>query len=226
MCGRFTKMHSWAEVHSFLSLDLLRGEVADALFRPSYNFAPTQVTPVARACAPATAELAAMRWGLVPSWSKDVKKHAINARAETVATQAMFRSAFRRRRCLVPANGYYEWQALPGERAKQPWYFQPAEGSLFAFGGVWERWGEGADAFESFAIITTAANEFVAPVHDRMPLIVAREHHAQWLFGTPEEASALLVPVPGTLLAAHRVSTRVNRPAVNDASLIAAVDGG
>lgn len=221
MCGRFTKRYTWSEVHSFLRLELLRGEVADALFAPRFNVAPTQEVGVARAADEHAAEFVSMRWGLIPSWSKDPKRPAINARAETVASNAMFRTAFRRRRCLIPVSGFYEWQARAGELRKQPWYFFPANAPLFAFGGLWERWTDGAITHDTFAIVTTLANEFVQPVHDRMPLIVAPEHHQLWLFGSPDEVSSLLVPAPGTALAAHRVSERVNSPRLDDESLVA-----
>ena len=224
MCGRFTHMYTWDEVHSFLSLDLLRGDVADALFGPRYNVAPSQSVLVARASSPAQAEFAPMRWGFVPSWAKDAKRASINARSETVATNGVFRAAFKKRRCLIPVSGFYEWQALEGSTRKQPWYFHPAHDPLFAFGGLWEVWGEGADAVATVAIVTTSANEFVAPIHDRMPLIVPREHHAAWLFGEPEAAAKLMVPALGTSMAAHRVSAQVNSPRADGRELIGAVE--
>ena len=217
-------MYTWDEVHSFLSLDLIRGDIADALFGPRYNVAPSQAVLVARESLHAKAELAPMRWGLVPSWAKDAKRASINARSETVATNGMFRAAFKKRRCLIPVSGFYEWQVVEGTARKQPWYFHPASDPLFAFGGLWEQWGDGADRVETVAIVTTAANEFVQPVHDRMPLIVPREHHALWMFGAPDEAAKLMVPALGTSMAAHRVSERVNKPIVNDATLIDAME--
>jgi len=217
-------MYSWAEVHEFLSLDLLKGEVADALFGPRYNVAPSQSVLVARASSTAQAELAPMRWGFVPSWAKDAKRASINARAETVATNGMFRAAFKKRRCLIPVSGFYEWQAIKGSTRKQPRYFYPAHDPLFAFGGLWEVWGEGADAVATVAIVTTVANEFVEPIHDRMPLIVPRKHHAQWLFGEPDAAAKLMVPALGTSMAAHRVAEKVNNPHSSGAELAEAVE--
>jgi putative SOS response-associated peptidase YedK len=217
-------MFTWDEVHSFLSLDLLSGPVADALFAPRYNVAPTQTSLVVRVGASGAFELSAMRWGFVPSWSSDLKKSSINARGETVATTRMFRSAFEKRRCLVLVSGFYEWQALPGSTRKQPWYFHPAQGKLLALGGIWEHWTDGAAHLDSFAIVTTSANELIEPLHDRMPLILPPEAHATWLTGQPAEASALIVPAPGTVLGAHRVSERVNRPSSDEIALIEALE--
>ena len=224
MCGRFTHMHSWPEVHAFLRLDLIRGDVADALFAPHYNVAPTQTVLVARARADGKAELAPMRWGLAPHWSKEPKKGPINARCETVATNGMFRAAFKRRRAIVPVGGFFEWEKVDGAPRKQPWYFRPASDPMFAFGGLWEIWGEGDAKLETFTIVTTPANEFVAPLHDRMPLILPREAHQLWLFGEPEDAAKLMVPAPGTTMAAHRVSDRVNKPSAVGAGLVEAVE--
>jgi putative SOS response-associated peptidase YedK len=217
-------MYSWAEVHEFLSLDLLEGEVADALFGPRFNVAPSQDVLVARAASPTQAELVPMRWGFVPSWAKDAKRASINARSETVATNGMFRTAFKKRRCLIPVSGFYEWQAIEGSTRKQPWYFYPAHDPLFAFGGLWEEWGEGAERVATVAIVTTAANEFVEPIHDRMPLIVPRKHHAQWLFGEPDVAAKLMVPALGTSMAAHRVTEKVNNPRAGGRELIEVAD--
>jgi putative SOS response-associated peptidase YedK len=219
MCGRYTHMYTWEEVHAFLCLDLIRGDVAEALYGPHYNVAPTQSSLVARARADGKAELVPMKWGFVPAWAKDNKRASINARAETVATNGVFRAAFKQRRCLVPLSGFYEWQALEEGKRKQPWYFYPAQGALWAIGGIWETWGEA----DTFALITTAANEFIAPLHDRMPLILPREAQQLWLFGAPDEAAKLMAPAPGTVMAGHMVSDRVNRPKGQGPELIQAI---
>ena len=224
MCGRFTQMHTWPEVHAFLALEMLQGPVAEALYGERYNIAPSQSIPLARAAGERVAEIVPMRWGLLPGWAKTTQRAPINARAETLASNAMFRSAFKHRRCLIPASGFYEWQALAGSPRKQPWYFHPAEEPLFAFGGVWEPAREGEGALATFAIVTTPANEFVQPIHDRMPLILPRAARQTWLFGSPEEAAALLVPVAGTALAAYRVSERVNSSRAEGSALIEALD--
>jgi putative SOS response-associated peptidase YedK len=224
MCGRYTHMYTWEEVHAFLCLDLIRGEVAEALYGPHYNVAPTQSSLVARARADGKAELVPMRWGLAPHWSKDPRKGPINARGETVRTNGMFRAAFAKRRAIIPVSGFYEWQTLQAEGRKQPWYFSPNGAPIFAFAGLWEVWGEGESKLETFTIVMTDANEFIAPLHDRMPVILPREAHQLWLFGAPDEAAKLMVPAPGTALVAHRVSERVNRPRENGPDLIRSID--
>lgn len=221
MCGRFTHEYTWPEVHAFLCLDAFRTPEALAGFEKRYNVAPTQQVPVIRTGEDGVAELVSMRWGFVPSWAKGMARASINARAETVATNRVFRAAFKERRCLVPMSGFFEWQAVPGEARKQPWYIHPADGSLWAIGGVWET---APDGMPTLALITTAANEFVAPLHDRMPLVIARESHKAWLAGTVAEADQLLAPCSGTAMAARRVSARVNRPREQGQELIAGVE--
>jgi putative SOS response-associated peptidase YedK len=215
-------MFTWEQVHAFLCLDLLRGPVAEALFEQRFNVAPTQTVNVVRAAGDGNAaELARMRWGLIPSWSKDGKPGPINARCEAVQTNGLFRTAFKKRRCIVPVSGFYEWQKLEGQSRKQPWYFFPATDPLFAFAGLWEIYGEGEARVDTFTVVTTPANELIEPLHDRMPLILPRDRIETWLRGTPDEAATVMVPAPGTVLAAHRVSERVNRSREQGAELIA-----
>jgi putative SOS response-associated peptidase YedK len=168
--------------------------------RRRYNIAPTQEAPVVRAAAGGAREAAMLRWGLVPAWAKElaVGTRMINARAEGVEAKPAFRAAIRQRRCLVPASGFFEWKGVAGR--KQPFAIRPAGRELFAFAGLWETWkpADGA-AVETFTIITTEANEAVAAIHDRMPVILPREAEDAWLEGNPDEARALLKPYAGDL---------------------------
>jgi putative SOS response-associated peptidase YedK len=173
-------------------------------------------------------ECVALRWGLVPSWADDpaVGNRLINARAETVASKPSFRAAFRQRRCLVPADGFYEWQKQAGK--KQPFYIHLRGGGPFAFAGLWERWQGADEPIESFTIVTTEANELVRSLHERMPVILPREAYKHWLdpaYAKLEELQALLRPYPAEEMAAFPVSTRVNSPRVDDAACIVPVTG-
>ena len=158
---------------------------------PRYNIAPTQQVPVIRLRADASRELSLLRWGLVPSWAQDpsIGQRMINARAETVASKPSYRAAFRRRRCLVPADGYYEWQKAG--RAKQPYYIRLRDEPLFAMAGLWEQWHDtGGELWETFAIITTEANQATRAIHDRMPVILSQQDYAQWLDPACEQSAA------------------------------------
>lgn len=193
-----------------------------------YNIAPTQMAPVVRRKAGATSrELVLLRWGLVPGWAKDPGGAArlINARAESVAEKSAFRGAFARRRCLVPADGFYEWEKT--DAAKQPWHIVAVDGAPLAFAGLWERWQPPAgEALETFTIITTDANAKLAAIHDRMPAIIAPAVHAAWLDpATPAaDCKALLAPCPPDAISAYKVSTRVNNVRNDDAGCIARME--
>ena len=208
MCGRYTlktPAKELAEVFGTLPVP----EMA-----PRYNVAPSQQVLMVRGVNGAR-EAALASWGLLPRFIADPAKglKPINARAETVAKSPMFRFAFQNRRCLMPADGFYEWQKLEAKR-KQPWYFALKDGGPFAFAAVWERWGEGDAAVESCALITGAPNELVKPVHDRMPVIVPAEKYEVWLdpAAKPAQLLSLLVPYPADEMDARAVSTRVNSP--------------
>ena len=195
-----------------------------------FNIAPTQEAPVLRQRREPAGErsLQNLRWGLVPPWAADLKIGAqmINARAETAFEKPAFRNAFRRRRCLVPADGFYEWRQEGKER--QPYLIARRDSALLAFAGLWERWtpkapAPGAPAFvDSFTILTTTANALLQPLHERMPVILPREAYARWLDpdAEPEALRALLVPAPEDLLRYVPVDRRVNAAREDDAALI------
>lgn len=157
-----------------------------------------------------------LRWGLIPAWAKDasIGARCINARASTVAEKPAFRAAFRTRRCLVPADGFYEWRAEGG--ARQPYRIVLNGGEPFAFAGLWEQWRGSAETVESFAIVTTEANDTLKALHDRMPVILAPADYAQWLSGTPHEAQALLRPCPSAAVGYFPVEPHVNHAKHDD----------
>lgn len=201
MCGRFTLR---SELN--MLLDQFAVELAEALeWEPRYNIAPS-LDVLAVRVAEQKRELVKLRWGLIPSWAKDARLAQINARADTAATKPMFRAAYKRRRCLVLADGYYEW--LREGKAKRPFLHEVAGGKPFAFAGLWESWDEpqGKSPLESCAILTTAANELAAQVHDRMPVILEQEDYADWLTGE----QVPLVSFPADRMTVRPVSQYVN----------------
>ena len=226
MCGRFTlRTAAPVLVQQFgLSAQL---DFLDDL-KPRFNIAPSQQVLAVRESMPGQRSPAWLRWGLVPSWADDPKigYKLINARADTVHSKPSFRSAFKQRRCLVLADGYFEWQPLDS-KTKQPYYFQRADGDPFAFAGLWEHWHKaGAPAaIESCTLITTDANTLAATVHNRMPVILGERDYAAWL--SPETPAdrlrQLLVPLGDNVLTATAVSTYVNKPANQGAECIEAV---
>lgn len=181
---------------------------------PRYNIAPTQPVATVRQ-AGATRMLAMMRWGLVPSWASDISigGQLINGRSETVLEKPAFRESFRARRCLIPADGFYEWKKAGKE--KQPFHFGMKDGSLFAFAGVWDRWKSPGGAWlESCSILTTAPNQLLADVHDRMPVILPARHYEAWLSAPGSEAgrlTELLVPYDASFMKRYAVSSLVNK---------------
>jgi len=229
MCGRFTLRTPASIVAAHF------GVLEVPPFAPLFNIAPTQPMAVVRHLSGepvSPRDLAWMHWGLIPSWAQDRSMGArmINARAETVAEKPAYRAAFRRRRGLVAADGFYEWQRPeqtaelttgraakrgPGGAKKQPYYIRLREDRPFAFAGLWETW-ESPDGspLDSATILTTEANELMRPIHDRMPMILAPEDYARWLDPAtdPGELSALLRPYPSDEMTAYPVSTYVNSP--------------
>ena len=173
-------------------------------------------------------ELVALRWGLIPGWAKDpaIGNRMINARAETVAEKPAYRAAFRRRRCLVPADGFYEWQRIG--RRKQPYFIHMRDDGPFALAGLWESW-EGPDnsLIESFTVVTTEPNRVVEPIHNRMPVILDQSDYDLWLDSATEDAQVLaplLVPYPAESMESYPVSSQVNNPAHEDPSCVEAID--
>lgn len=215
MCGRY-ELHTPIEEVA-RRFDAALGDEARGL-PPRYNIAPTLRVPVVRQGRQGL-EVELMTWGLVASWAQDLARvKPINARAETVFDQPMFRTAIRRRRCLLPADGFYEWQR--GSAHKQPYRIGMADGSLMALAGLWEVWQRpGQPSLASCAILVTAANALMAPIHDRMPVIVHPQDSARWLDPALEDRAAIepmLVPFAPEPMRAYPVSTRVNN-ARNDA---------
>jgi len=196
MCGRYTNALTWRQIVELYRITQPGPEAAPNL-APRYNLAPTQIAPVVRPLPDGGRELALLRWGLVPFWAKDAKiaSQCINARAETVATKPAFREAFKRRRCLVPADGFYEWK-LAADGKKQPYRIVMQDGSPMTFAGLWE--ANVGLGIESFTIVTTTPNETLAPLHDRMPVILAPEDHDAWLDPSRDEAP-LLRPYLGSM---------------------------
>jgi putative SOS response-associated peptidase YedK len=209
MCGRFTVKATWAELVALYRLTMA---APPHNLRPRYNVCPTD--PVDTVIEEeGRRELVPMRWGLIPRWwsktIKDVKMATFNARAETVEAKPFFRDAFKRTRCLIPVAGYYEWQDTPG--GKQPWYFTARDGSpLLTAAGLWDEWKDRqtGERLKSCTMIITAPNDFVAEVHDRMPVLLTEEQFAPWLSG--EAGMEYLKPAPNDYLQRSPVSKRVN----------------
>lgn len=223
MCGRYSLSQSGETIAAAFDL----ADVPTVASR--YNIAPTQPVPVIRAAA-GTRQIAELHWGLIPSWSKDpgIGARLINARAETVTEKPSFRSAFKRRRCLLVADGFYEWQRSP--QGKQPYYFQLDNQQPFGFAGLWEHWENGAgDVIESCTILTTEANDLLRPVHDRMPVILQRQDYELWLdpeMQQPERLQALLRPYSADAMTHYAVSARVNNPKNNSADCVQPLGAG
>jgi len=219
MCGRFTLTLDPGELKEELDLSSIAVELL-----PRFNIAPTQ--PVAVVTDDEKRKVELFRWGLIPSWAKDptIGSRLINARAETLSEKPAFRKAFERRRCLILADGFFEW-AIPAENVKRktPYYFQLASGKPFTFAGLWEFWRtpEGEE-LRTCTIITCPANEAIAPFHDRMPVILPKAVRWSWLdpLAKPAELSQMLKPYPAGEISFRPVSTLVNSPAIDAPEII------
>jgi putative SOS response-associated peptidase YedK len=223
MCGRFTLTQP-AYIAAKFELDNF-APVEPEFYEPRFNVAPTQrIVVIPTVDGERVARR--MRWGLIPSWARDAKigSSMINARAEGVATKPSFRNAFKSRRCLIPADGFYEWQPTP--RGKQPYRIMLADGSMFAFAGLWERWRDPVtdEWIESCCIVTCEPNELAAKFHNRMPVIIGDADYDAWLTGTPDQALELLKPYPAEEMRAYPVSARVNTPKDDLPELVAEID--
>jgi putative SOS response-associated peptidase YedK len=220
MCGRYVLKTPSEEMRRAFDF------VEHPNLAPRYNVAPTQEAPVIRQRRTPAGErtLQNLRWGLVPAWAEDPRIGArlINARSETLLEKPSFRTAFRRRRCLVPADGFYEWQAEG--RVRQPFLITRRDDAVFAFAGLWERWTppDRAAPLDSFTIITTTANDFLKPLHERMPVILPPDAYARWLDpdAEPEQLVELLKPAANDVLRCVPVDARVNSPRADDAELL------
>jgi putative SOS response-associated peptidase YedK len=223
MCGRFTLVRLSDFLNRFPWIAPPTPAPAAAPAQPRYNVAPTQ--PVAAVTNTQPAKVDFLRWGLVPSWAKDlaVGNRMINARSETVAEKPAFSRLLHRRRCLIPADGFYEWRKNSDGKTKTPMYIRMRGGRPFAFAGLWDQWRDpSGQAVRSCTIITTTANELVRPIHDRMPVILREADYQRWLQpeGEANEAPAassqleLLAPYPAGEMEAYPVSTAVNNPRI------------
>jgi putative SOS response-associated peptidase YedK len=222
MCGRFTLRSPASVIAAHFGLF----DVPP--FSPRFNIAPSQPVPVVRLRteepSPPQREWAWLHWGLIPSWAKEesIGNRMINARAESVAEKPAYRAPFRRHRCLVVADGFYEWRQA--DRHKQPYYIRMRDHRPFAFAGLWDHWaGPQRKTIESCVILTTAANAILRPLHDRMPVILAAAEYARWLdphVQEPAELTPLLDPYPAEEMMAYLVDARVNSPRRDDPSCI------
>jgi putative SOS response-associated peptidase YedK len=221
MCGRYT-----LKANPKIIEEKFRAIVPDgALFEPRYNIAPTQLVETVREIA-GVREYAPLKWGLVPSWAQDpaVGNKLCNARAETVTEKPSFREAFKRRRCLIPASGFYEWRKQTSG-PKQPFYFYVKDEEVFAFAGLFEEWldRETGELLETCSIITTTANKVLEPVHERMPVILKPDDYDQWLDPkeqNPQKLQELLRPFPSEDMGSRMVGTSVNFVSNNSPELI------
>lgn len=221
MCGRFSSSSKPEQIKKEFKV-----AVEDpAIFKPRYNIAPSQMIPVVldRMGERIVAQL---KWGLVPSWAKDalIGSRMINARAETLMEKPSFREAYKSRRCIIPASGFYEWQRAE-KGAKQPFYFYLTNKEVFGFAGLWEEWldKKSGESLETCTIITTEANDVLKPVHDRMPVILKAADYDEWLDtkeANTDKLQKLLAPYPPDEMSSHAVSRAVNSPTLDSPELI------
>jgi putative SOS response-associated peptidase YedK len=230
MCGRFVSASPPDELARYFDVD----KVAEKVLDPSFNVAPTNDVYVVVETG-GIRRLEAFHWGLIPFWAKEAKvgQKMINARAETLTEKRTYARPFAKRRCIVPADGFFEWKKVPDQKAKQPMYIHRKDDEPLAFAGLWELWKPKGDDGEyssdesswirSCTIITTTPNEVMAPIHDRMPVILPPSAWNDWLAPENADVDALgkfLVPAPSALLTTHPVTTRVNNVRSKDSGLI------
>lgn len=223
MCGRFTSMYTWEEL---VRLYRLTEPYMIRNLQPRYNICPTTMVDVVTELE-GKRQIEQLRWGLIPGWwskpLKEMKIATFNARAETVEQKPMFRTAFKKNRCIIPASGYYEWQHIEGDKKPQPWYFTQKNSPIVSIAGIWDEWKDRTtgELIRSCSMIITEPNKFVAEVHDRMPVILQLEQFDGWLSG--ELGKEVLVPANDNLLQRWMVDKKVNssRAEDDDAGLIA-----
>jgi len=219
MCGRFTLTVDPADLR-----EAFQNYTFPEQYSPRYNIAPTQ--PILAIPNDAKNQADFFLWGLIPGWAKDpiIGGRLINARAETLAEKPSFRGGFKYKRCLIPTDGFYEWQARPGTKAKVPHFIHMQDRRPFAFAGLWDEWhSPDGGVLRSATIITTVPNELMAPLHNRMPVIISPEHYEEWLDPAPrapESLQPLLQPYAAAAMAAYPVSTLVNSPENDTPTLI------
>ena len=210
MCGRFTLQITKEMIAEIFGISILQD------IQPRYNIAPTQQVAIVRTSPDGTKHLDLLKWGLIPSWSKDpsIGSRMINARSETADTKPSFRSAFKNRRCIIPASGFYEWQDVGGK--KHPLYVKLKGNNLMLFAGLWEHWkSEEGETIESCTILTTTTNELIRPLHDRMPVILDTHDIEPWIdphTKDPEQLKPLFKPYPTEEMEMYPVSDMVNSP--------------
>lgn len=217
MCGRYALFHSYKDIANYFPFQLV---IDDEELGARYNAAPSQELPVIVG----HGHVQRFRWGLVPFWAKEISigNKMINARAETLMEKPSFRTAFLKRRCIVPVSGFYEWKTA--EHGKRPYFIHPRGEAIFAVAGIWDEWRnpDTGELLRSFSIITTDPNELMAGIHNRMPAILRHDDQLLWLSQTttPQELLHALRPFPAELMDAYIVSTAVNSPRNDDETLI------
>jgi putative SOS response-associated peptidase YedK len=224
MCARYTLTAPPSLVAELFGVDVELG------LKPRYNIAPTQEVLALRTDPDGDRQAVNLRWGLIPSWAQDAKigQKLINARAETVFEKPSFRSAAKRRRCLIAADGFFEWKAEVGKKQKQPYFIHRLGREPFAFAGLWENWhGEDDAAVETCTIITTDANETMKPLHNRMPVILTNEDFDRWLDPKATDAKTfmpLLRPAPDDWLTYYPVTTKMGNPRFHEPACVEPID--
>ena len=219
MCGRFTLTVNPADLQ-----DNFGNYTFPPMFAPRFNIAPSQ--PVLALPNNRNNKANFFLWGLIPSWAKEsaIGKRLINARGETLAEKPSFRGSYKYKRCLILADGFYEWKTQPGTKIKVPYFIHMKDRQIFAFAGLWDEWqSPDGSQVRSCTIITIGPNELMVPIHNRMPVILPPSAYAQWLDSTPrtpESLQALIKPYPAEEMAAHPVSTLVNNPKNNRAECV------
>ncbi len=221
MCGRYSFAPDLRIVNEHYDISVEAGEIG-----PNYNCSPMQMLPVITNTAPHTFSIC--RWGLVPFWAKDpaVGNKLINARAETILQKPSFKAAFRQQRCLIPADAFYEWRKDPATGKKSPYRIFLKESPLFSMAGIWEQWkNREGEIIRTFSIITTSANELMAEIHNRMPVILPRNMEKAWLEINDEtKLTEMLQPFPAKMMDAYRISNLVNNPKNNTPDIIKPVE--
>lgn len=221
MCGRYSFAPDLKIVNQHYDITIKDGELT-----PNYNCAPTQLLPVITDEKPG--QISLFRWGLIPFWAKDIAigNKLINARSETITEKASFKNAFRRRRCLVPADAFYEWKTPEAKKGKIPYRIFLTTQPVFSMAGIWEQWkNPEGETIHSFSVITTSPNELMAEIHNRMPVILNSQEEKIWLQSTDQdELLGLLRPYPAKEMSACRISDLVNSPRNNSKAIIEPIE--